>query len=136
MTFVAVNVLSVSPGAGEHLESRFAGRAGMVESAPGFVSFELLRPMAGTEQYLVVTHWQTQADYEAWLESRSFAAGHGGERRRPVADGSSIWTFEVVQRADAAGNTISSAPRPAGRGQREHHHLATGPVPPSHRDRG
>ena len=103
MTYVAINVLSVPAGAGEHLEQRFAGRAGMVESSPGFVSFELLRPIEGTDNYLVVTHWESQADYAAWLESRSFAAGHGGEGRRPVADGSTIWTFEVVQAAAAGG---------------------------------
>lgn len=101
--FVAINVLTVPPGAGATLEQRFAGRAGMVESAPGFESFELLRPVEGTDDYLVVTHWRSQEDYQAWLESRSFAAGHGGnggdgaQRPSPAASGSQIWTFEVVQ---------------------------------------
>ncbi|MDQ1245736.1 MAG: hypothetical protein QG597_103 [Actinomycetota bacterium] len=103
MTFVAINVLSVPPGAGSELEARFAGRAGMVESSPGFMSFELLRPVEGTEDYLVVTHWESRAAYESWLGSRSFAAGHGGEGRRPVAEGSSIWAFEVVQGVAAPG---------------------------------
>ena len=119
--FVAINVLTVPPGAGATLEQRFAGRAGMVESAPGFHAFELLRPVEGTDDYLVVTHWRTQEDYQAWLESRSFAAGHGGgggqgdggpgaqggtgddgtRRPSPAASGSQIWTFEVVQDSHA-----------------------------------
>ncbi|MFI0432048.1 MAG: antibiotic biosynthesis monooxygenase family protein [Candidatus Nanopelagicales bacterium] len=94
MTFVAINVLTVPEGAGDTLEQRFAGRAGMVEQSPGFVSFELLRPAAGTDDYLVVTHWQDEASYQSWLASREFSAGHGG---RPAASGSQIWTFEVVQ---------------------------------------
>lgn len=117
MSFVAINVLTVPTGAGATLEQRFAGRAGMVDSAPGFERFELLRPVEGTEDYLVVTHWASKADYQAWLDSRAFAAGHaksgegGGEAAGvpgaaaaggPAAAGSQIWTFEVVQGSAAA----------------------------------
>ncbi len=112
MTFVAINVLSVPEGAGATLEQRFAGRAGMVEQAPGFVSFELMRPTAGTADYLVLTRWQDEDSYQAWLGSRAFGAGHGGGAgtgagggrpgagdSAPAASGSQIWTFEVVQQA-------------------------------------
>lgn len=101
MTFIAINVLTVPAGAGDGLEQRFAGRAGMVEQADGFVSFELLRPTAGTEDYLVVTRWRDEASYQAWLGSREFSAGHGGRPQGsgPAASGSQIWTFEVVQSA-------------------------------------
>ncbi len=109
MAFVAINVLSVPPGAGETLEQRFAGRAGMVDSSPGFERFELLRPIDGTSDYLVITHWTTEAHYQEWLDSRSFAAGHstesnadgGASKRPPAASGSQIWTFEVVQASSA-----------------------------------
>jgi len=99
MGFVAINVLSVPEGAGATLEQRFAGRAGMVDSAPGFERFELLRPVAGTQDYLVVTHWASEDDYRAWLDSRSFAAGHASAPAAgsSAATGSEIWTFEVVQ---------------------------------------
>ena len=99
MGFVAINVLTVG-GAGASLEQRFAGRAGMVENAPGFESFELLRPVDGTDDYLVVTHWRDRESYEAWLSSRDFARGHassGESEARPAATGSQIWTFETVQ---------------------------------------
>jgi heme-degrading monooxygenase HmoA len=55
MSFVAVNVLTVPEGAGSTLEQRFARRAGSVEAAPGFEHFELLRPLEGTDSYLVYT---------------------------------------------------------------------------------
>lgn len=104
MSFVAVNVLSVPAGQGGVLEERFAGRAGMVEHADGFESFELLRPAGGTDDYLVVTRWRDEASYLAWLESREFARGHAGAGREgaptaPSATDSKIWTFETVQRA-------------------------------------
>lgn len=104
MGFVAINVLSVPEGQGATLEGRFAGRAGMVEHAEGFESFELLRPVEGTSDYMVITRWRDEAAYQAWLQSREFAHGHGGADRgqtgaNPAAIGSQIWTFQTVQRA-------------------------------------
>lgn len=104
MSFVAINVLSVPEGQGADLEARFAGRAGMVEHAEGFESFELLRPAQGTADYLVVTHWRDEQSYQAWLGSRDFGRGHSGSGQpgaSPAATGSQIWTFHTVQ---SAGN--------------------------------
>ena len=107
MSYVAINVLSVPSGAGETLEQRFAARQGAVDSAPGFEHFELLRPLEGTEDYLVYTRWRSEADFVAWRESQSFGQGHaqasGREQgQRPAATGSTIWAFEVVQASDGA----------------------------------
>ncbi len=107
MAFVAVNVLTVPEGAGATLEQRFARRAGSVERAPGFEHFELLRPLEGTDSYLVYTRWASREAFEEWTRSQSFAAGHGqasgrDESERPAATGSTIWSFEVVQAADPA----------------------------------
>jgi len=105
MAFVAVNVLTVPEGRGEVLEQRFAGRAGSVEKAPGFEHFELLRPVEGTDAYLVYTRWRSRDDFDAWSASQAFDRGHEQASGRPAADqpaatGSTIWSFEVVQAAD------------------------------------
>jgi len=105
MSFVAINVLTVPAGAGDTLEQRFARRAGSVERAPGFERFELLRPLEGTDDYLVYTRWADRGSFEAWTASQSFAAGHGqasdrSASERPAASGSTIWSFEVVSVAD------------------------------------
>ena len=105
MAFVAINVLTVRGGSGETLERRFSARAGSVESADGFERFELLRPVEGTEDYLVYTRWRSRADFDAWTASQEFAAGHAASTDRPpgaapAAVGSTIWAFEVVQDAD------------------------------------
>lgn len=105
MAFVAVNVLTVPEGRGEVLEQRFAARVGSVDRAPGFERFELLRPLSGTDAYLVYTRWRSRADFEAWTASQSFGAGHAQASGRapdqaPAATGSTIWTFEVAQDAD------------------------------------
>jgi heme-degrading monooxygenase HmoA len=110
--YVAINVLSVPDGAGATLEERFAARQGAVDGAPGFEHFELLRPLEGTDDYLVYTRWRSEADFTAWRESQSFGQGHAQasgrpEGARPAATGSTIWAFEVVQSSDGTGATGS-----------------------------
>jgi heme-degrading monooxygenase HmoA len=110
MSYVAINALEVPPERGQTLEERFAARAGAVEKAPGFEHFELLRPVEGTQTYLVYTRWRAKADFEAWTQSQSFDRGHARSRAeaaghpdpQPAATGSQIWAFEVVQSVDAA----------------------------------
>ena len=104
MAYVVINVLTVPGGRGEVLEQRFASRAGAVEKSPGFEHFELLRPVEGTDQYLVYTRWASKADFEAWQSSRAFEAGHQGaggapQGGGPAATGSSVWAFEIATEA-------------------------------------
>jgi heme-degrading monooxygenase HmoA len=54
----------------------------------------------GDNRYFVVTHWDSEASFQAWLNGPAMAA-HSGERARPVASGSSLLEFEVVQRSVA-----------------------------------
>ncbi|MFG2898094.1 antibiotic biosynthesis monooxygenase family protein [Streptomyces zaomyceticus] len=100
---VKINVLTVPAEQREVLEQRFASRAGAVEGSDGFEWFELLRPVEGTDQYLVYTRWRSEEDFQAWMNG-SMKAAHGGgegaaERPKPAASGSTLWSFEVVQQA-------------------------------------
>ena len=51
MPVVKINAISVPPQAHEELEKRFANRAHTVDGTPGFLGFQLLRPVAGEELY-------------------------------------------------------------------------------------
>jgi len=107
MPYVAINVLRVPDGQGATLEERFGRRAGSVERAPGFEHFELLRPLSGTDDYLVYTRWRSQADFDDWTTSQSFSAGHAAASARAAAEpaaatNSTIWGFEVVSSAAPA----------------------------------
>ncbi len=96
MSIVKINALTVPEEMRDSLEQRFASRAGMVESSDGFEWFELLRPLDGTDKYLVYTRWRSEADFEKWM-SESMRTGHGGSGDRPAASGSEAWSFEVIQ---------------------------------------
>ncbi|MFE5808538.1 MULTISPECIES: antibiotic biosynthesis monooxygenase family protein [unclassified Streptomyces] len=110
MSIVKINALTVPAEQREVLEQRFASRAGAVESSDGFEWFELLRPVEGTDQYLVYTRWRSEQDFQAWMEGPMKAAHQGGggsagggegggERPKPAASASTVWSFEVVQQA-------------------------------------
>ena len=106
MSVVKINVLSVTPEARATLEQRFAGRAGAVEASDGFEWFELLRPVEGTEDYLVYTRWRSEEDFQKWHASQDFNRGHAGgapgadgQPPRPAAHASKIWSFDVIQQA-------------------------------------
>jgi heme-degrading monooxygenase HmoA len=95
MAVVKINAINVPADAGTELERRFAARAGTVENSPGFLGFQLLRPVAGEDRYFVVTHWEDEESFAAWRDGGAQAA-HAGERAKPVASGASLLEFEVV----------------------------------------
>ncbi|MEU5089205.1 antibiotic biosynthesis monooxygenase [Streptomyces sp. NPDC021356] len=109
MSVVKINVLTVPAEQRETLEKRFASRAHAVENSDGFEWFELLRPVEGTDTYLVYTRWRDEASFQAWMEGPMKSAhqgtggeggGQGGEQQpKPAATGSTLWSFEVVQQA-------------------------------------
>ncbi len=99
MAVVKINAIEVPEGAGPELERRFAARHGAVESAPGFLGFELLRPVAGEDRYFVYTRWETEEHFQAWRDGPAMEA-HSGARAKPVASGSSLLEFEVIQSAE------------------------------------
>jgi heme-degrading monooxygenase HmoA len=99
MAVVKINAIDVPEGAGPELEKRFTARQGAVENAPGFLSFELLRPVAGETRYFVYTRWESEEAFQAW-SAGSGRAAHAGERSRPVANGAALLEFEVVQHVE------------------------------------
>lgn len=109
MSVVRVNAITVPADRADELVARFAARAGEVGKAPGFEAFELLRPTDGRDVFLVYTRWRSDADYRAWLDSGSFARGHGGppggapggDRPAPVSTAAEQWEFDVVSREEA-----------------------------------
>lgn len=106
VSFVAINVLTVPSEQSQTLESRFAARQGSVDKAPGFEHFELLRPLEGTDEYLVYTRWESRSHFDQWRQSREFTSGHSktprtaadsdDSKNSPAASAATLWTFEVV----------------------------------------
>jgi heme-degrading monooxygenase HmoA len=104
VSIVKVNAITVPRDRFDEFERRFASRAGRVSSAPGFEAFELLRPNDDREVCLVLTRWRSEEDFQAWVSSPDFAAGHAQHREAgPVGTASEIWSFDVLEREEPAG---------------------------------
>ncbi|MDT7700898.1 MAG: hypothetical protein QOJ30_3223 [Pseudonocardiales bacterium] len=101
MAVVKINAIEVPEGAGPELEKRFANRKHAVDGQPGFLGFQLLRPVSGDARYFVVTTWESDEAFEAWRNGPAVEA-HAGQHdpnagARPVASGASLLEFEVVE---------------------------------------
>ena len=99
MSVVKINAIAVPDGMGPELEKRFASRAKLVESMPGFEGFEMLRPTNGETRYFIYTRWADEESFQGWVQSQAFGQGHAraeGEGNRPVAQGADLLSFEVV----------------------------------------
>jgi heme-degrading monooxygenase HmoA len=98
MSVVKINAITVPRERFDEFAQRFASRAGRVSAAPGFEGFELLRPNDDREVCLVLTRWRSQEDFESWVSSSDFAAGHAQHRKSgPVGTASELWSFDVLE---------------------------------------
>jgi heme-degrading monooxygenase HmoA len=98
MSVAKINAITVERGRFEEFAERFANRAGHVERAEGFESFQLLRPNDERNVCLVITQWRSEEDFRRWLASPDFQAGHRqhGERG-PVGSASELWSFDLLE---------------------------------------
>ena len=97
MTYVNITALTFPEGADAEIERRFAARKKMVDTAEGFLEFELLRPVVGEKRYFVVTRWDTREHYEAWAAARPTGKHVDDERRGMSVE---LLGFDVVQHDD------------------------------------
>jgi len=103
MTVVKINAITVPADSGDELAHRFAARAGAVDNQEGFEGFELLKPTDERTTWLVLTRWQDEDSFDAWLHSPAFGHGHRSAAERggdatppPVGVSSELWSYEVA----------------------------------------
>ncbi len=75
MSVIKINAITVPKDLGDEVARRFAGRIKAVDGRKGFQGFELMRPTDDRETWLVVTRWDTEEDFLAWVQSPDFAEG-------------------------------------------------------------
>lgn len=110
MSVVKINAITVPRERFDEFAERFATRAGKVEEAEGFESFQLLRPNDDRDVCLVMTTWASEEAFQAWLSGPDFAAGHRQHRTDgPVGTHSELWSFEVLERLPQPRGRESSA---------------------------
>ncbi len=105
--FVAINYITCKPEYRERFEHLFQTRARAIDRMPGFRGMYVLRPQREGDPYLVVSHWESEAHFKAWLQSPEFLEGHkrGFEDMRSAKERgeeppmkSDFRTYEVIAR--------------------------------------
>ncbi|MEV0947456.1 antibiotic biosynthesis monooxygenase [Rhodococcus sp. NPDC049939] len=101
MAVVKINAIEIPEGAGPELEKRFAASSRSAKDAPGFLGFQLLRPVKGENRYFAVMHWETDEAFAAWRAEPAMQE-HVAEKKGRVSTGASLLEFEVVMDFEAA----------------------------------
>lgn len=73
---IVSNRIPVNPDYAEAFETIFEERASLVDGMKGFIAFQLLRPTKSGDPYVVMTFWESKADFQAWTQSDEFKEGH------------------------------------------------------------
>jgi heme-degrading monooxygenase HmoA len=76
MGFVAINFINCSPEYRERFEYLFSTRAKAIDRLPGFQHMHVLKPSEDGNDYLVISHWDSEAHFQAWTKSAEFLEGH------------------------------------------------------------
>lgn len=74
--FVAINYIQCRPDYRARFEELFRSRAHAIDRMPGFGGMRVLRPQKPDEPYLVVSFWESEAAFRAWVGSPEFLEGH------------------------------------------------------------
>lgn len=74
--FVAVNYIECKPEYRERFEELFGTRAKQIDTMPGFVDMQVLRPLKEGDAYLIVSHWESEESFVGWTKSETFLDGH------------------------------------------------------------
>ena len=80
--FVAINYIQCKPDYVERFECLFCSRAKMIDSMPGFIGMNVLKCQRAEEPYLVISYWESEEHFQAWVGSPEFYEGH----KRAFAD--------------------------------------------------
>jgi len=80
--FVVVSELAVDPSGAEALEGAFRDRLRLAESQKGFRRLEVWRDERGGGAYAMVTWWDDEDSFRAYMRSPAHAASHA---RVPVS---------------------------------------------------
>ena len=106
---VVSNRIPVARGHEEAFAERFRNRASLVDHHPGFVRLEILRPqpismhgqgMGSSDYHVVLTYWETEADFIAWTESQDFRTAHSQRAPQEMFAGQNVFELhEIIQSA-------------------------------------
>ena len=74
--FVAVNYISCREDYKKRFVELFSSRAKAIDKMPGFKFMNVLQPVDGVGDYLIVSYWEDENNFKDWTNSPAFIEGH------------------------------------------------------------
>lgn len=74
--FVAINYITCKEDYRQRFEELFSTRAKAIDTMPGFKNMQVLKPNEEKGDYLIVSHWETEEQFQNWTKSPAFIEGH------------------------------------------------------------
>lgn len=96
--FVTMNRIFVNDDYAAAFEDRFKNRAHEVDKMVGFIRNVVLKPKGPEQPYVVMTFWQSEEDFNNWVNSDAFQKGHaksGTMPKQAFSNQSHLETFDV-----------------------------------------
>ncbi|UTR14121.1 antibiotic biosynthesis monooxygenase [Salipaludibacillus sp. LMS25] len=97
--YVVMNELYVPIEGRDHVSKRFAESSGKMKHVPGCLDFMFLNPEDDSHHQIVLTKWESKADYENWINSDAFKQAHKKRREnldKSPTSGNQIYAYEAV----------------------------------------
>ena len=76
LRFVALIYINCKVHYKPRFEELFGTRAKAIDTMPGFLDMEVLKPVNGEGDYLIVSHWDSEDAFKDWTKSPAFIEGH------------------------------------------------------------
>ena len=77
--FVFMSHLTVPEGDRSELERHFRERSHLVDSLPGFLYLQLLRPQGGKASHTFLTAWQSREAFSEYMRGEEHRVSHSRE---------------------------------------------------------
>lgn len=74
--FVAINYIDCKPEYRARFEELFGSRAKAIDTMPGFIDMQVLKPAKDEDAYLIVSYWENEDAFKTWTTSPQFIEGH------------------------------------------------------------
>jgi heme-degrading monooxygenase HmoA len=77
--FIFISHLTVPDADQASLERHFRDRSGLVDTFPGFLYLQLLKPQRGANTHTFLTAWEDRESFARYMRSREHEVSHARE---------------------------------------------------------
>ena len=96
--FVALSRFTVANGMADQVKDAFINRPHLVDTSPGFLRMQVIKPYDDPREIWLFTYWRDEASFKAWHRSHLYHEAHQGIPKglKLVPRSTSLRCFELI----------------------------------------